>query len=76
IYIEDLELKRSLMLQWYMSKATTTQIERFKILSPKFKQDGIDLSVKNLTKRWGGISSAIMIDDIILKFLWANKRRL
>lgn len=51
--IEDLELKRSLMLQWYMSKATTTLTERFKILSQKFKQDGIDLSVKKLTKRWG-----------------------
>lgn len=50
---EEFELKRSLLLKWYMSKAVQFLSERFTHCTSLFKQDALELSVKKLTKRWG-----------------------
>lgn len=50
---EDLELKRSLLLKWYMGKATEILTERFKFHAENLRQEPVEVSVKKLTKRWG-----------------------
>lgn len=50
---EDIELKRNLLLKWYLKKATDVLIERFKFNAQNLKQEAVEVSVKKLTKRWG-----------------------
>ena len=50
---EDIELKRSLLLKWYISKAVQVLSERFRTCTLSFKQETFELSVKKLSKRWG-----------------------
>jgi predicted metal-dependent hydrolase len=50
---EDFEFKRSLILQWYLKKATDILSERFKFHAQTFGQESVAFSVKKLTKRWG-----------------------
>lgn len=50
---EDLELKRSLILKWYMAKANTALSDRFEYLASQFGHTNIELIVKRLPKRWG-----------------------
>lgn len=50
---EDLELKRSLLLKWYLKKAADILTERFKFHAQNLKQETVEVSVKKLTKRWG-----------------------
>ena len=50
---EDFELKRSLILKWYMTKANNVLTARFSQLASNFDQEGIQLAVKRLSKRWG-----------------------
>lgn len=50
---EDTELKRSLLIKWYMKRASEILSERSRHLSSLFKQEAVELSVKLLTKRWG-----------------------
>lgn len=50
---EDTDLKRSLLLNWYLKKATDVLTERFKFLVQTFEQETVEVAVKKLTKRWG-----------------------
>ena len=50
---EDFELKRSLLLKWYLKKATEILTERFTHHSKLLNQESFALSVKKLSKRWG-----------------------
>jgi predicted metal-dependent hydrolase len=50
---EDTDLKRSLLLKWYLSKATNILTERFRFLVQTFEQETVEVAVKKLTKRWG-----------------------
>lgn len=50
---EDLELKRSLLLKWYLKKAAEILTERFKFHAQNLKQETVEVSVKKLAKRWG-----------------------
>jgi hypothetical protein len=50
---EDIQLKRALLLKWYMKKATEILTERFRYIAISLKQGAIDILVKKLSKRWG-----------------------
>lgn len=50
---EDFELKRSLLLGWYSKKAHEILIKRFQDKADFYKQSGITVSIKNLSKTWG-----------------------
>ena len=50
---EDIEFKRSLLLKWYLKKATDILTERFKFHSHNLMQENVEVSIKKLTKRWG-----------------------
>lgn len=50
---EDIELKRSLLLKWYLKKAADILTERFKFYAQNLNQKEVEVSVKKLTKRWG-----------------------
>lgn len=50
---EDTELKRSLLLKWYLKKAADILTERFKFHAQNLKQESVEVSVKKLSKRWG-----------------------
>ncbi len=50
---EDLELKRSLLVKWYMTKANEILLERFHYNSTLYKQEQIQVTVKKLSKSWG-----------------------
>lgn len=50
---EDREFKQSLLLKWYLKKATDILTDRFKLHANNFKQETIEILVKKLSKRWG-----------------------
>lgn len=50
---EDTELKRTLLLKWYMTKAGEVLSNRFTQLASRFEQEDIQVIVKKLSKRWG-----------------------
>lgn len=50
---EDFELKRSLLVKWYLQRASEVLSERFKHYSQLYEQHSVEVSVKKLTKRWG-----------------------
>ncbi len=50
---EDTELKRSLLLKWYLKKAIDILTERFKFHAQVLGQETVEVAVKKLTKRWG-----------------------
>ncbi len=50
---EDIDLKRSLMLNWYLNMANKVVSERFNHLVSKYGHEDFALVVKKLSKRWG-----------------------
>jgi predicted metal-dependent hydrolase len=50
---EDFELKKSLLLNWYLKKAVEILTDRFKFHAHLYKQESLNISVKKLSKRWG-----------------------
>lgn len=50
---EDLKLKRSLLVRWYLKKAADILTERFKFHAKNLNQETVEVAVKKLTKRWG-----------------------
>lgn len=50
---EDLELKRSLLFNWYLKKAVDILTERFKFHAQNLQQETIQILIKKLNKRWG-----------------------
>jgi len=52
-FLEDLELRRSLLVKWYLNRASEVLTERFKHYAQIYEQKSVEVSVKKLTKRWG-----------------------
>ncbi|WP_413288382.1 M48 family metallopeptidase [Bdellovibrio sp. HCB337] len=50
---EDIDLKRSTLIKWYMKKANDVLGERFRFYAERFDKNEIELVVKKLTKNWG-----------------------
>lgn len=50
---EDFDFKRTLLLKWYLKKASDILTERFKFHAQAFVQDSVEVAIKKLTKRWG-----------------------
>ncbi|MEQ1724090.1 MAG: M48 family metallopeptidase [Pseudobdellovibrio sp.] len=53
VFPEDFNLKKSLLMNWYLNKATEILHERFDHYTEIYEQNDVELSVKKLTKRWG-----------------------
>lgn len=50
---EDFDLKRSILLKWYLKKASDILTDRFRFHSNLYKQELLEFSVKILSRRWG-----------------------
>lgn len=50
---EDIDLKRSTVLKWYLNRSSEILTTRFQEISSKLGQQGIQLAIKKLSKRWG-----------------------
>lgn len=50
---EDIELKRGLLVTWYLKKASDILSDRFRYHAKAFDQESLEVTVKKLSKQWG-----------------------